>query len=123
MSLEHCSLSRLKKSSTSDLVPDTTNVQRNSAANGVDLTKSKQAATTAKDAFIEWEDDRVADDDYEEGLVFDDDPYEEEIVSGDVGVNLVFKDELEMGDDVFVPIGEEVVEGSEIPEAMFSLLE
>nr|GEU31416.1 RNA-directed DNA polymerase, eukaryota, reverse transcriptase zinc-binding domain protein [Tanacetum cinerariifolium] len=71
----------------------------------------------------EWEDDRVVDDDYEEGLVFDDDPYEEEIVSGDVGVNLVFKDELEMGDDVFVLIGEEVVEGSEIPDAMFPLLE
>nr|GEV09017.1 putative reverse transcriptase domain-containing protein [Tanacetum cinerariifolium] len=70
----------------------------------------------------EWEDDRVADDDYEEGPVFDDDPYEEEIVSGDVGVNLVFKDELEMGDDVFVLIGEEVVESSEIPEAMFPLL-
>nr|GEX47162.1 copia protein [Tanacetum cinerariifolium] len=50
----------------------------------------------------EWEDDRVADDDYEEGPAFDDDPYEEEIVSGDVG---------------------EVVEGSEIPEAMFPLLE
>nr|GEV25744.1 reverse transcriptase domain-containing protein [Tanacetum cinerariifolium] len=51
----------------------------------------------------EWEDDRVVDDDYEEGLVFDDDPYEEEIVNGDV-------DELEMGDDVFVLIGEEVAE-------------
>nr|GEV81598.1 putative reverse transcriptase domain-containing protein [Tanacetum cinerariifolium] len=71
----------------------------------------------------EWEDDRVADDDYEECPVFDDDPYEEEIVSGDVGVNLVFKDELEMGDDVFVLTGEEVAEGSEIPEAMFPLLE
>nr|GFB05772.1 putative reverse transcriptase domain-containing protein [Tanacetum cinerariifolium] len=70
----------------------------------------------------EWEDDRVTYDDYEEGPVFDDDPYEEEIVSRDVGVNLVFKDELEMGDDVFVLIGEEVVEGSEIPEAMFPLL-
>nr|GFA14074.1 hypothetical protein [Tanacetum cinerariifolium] len=55
-------------------------------------------------------------------LVFDDDPYEEDIVSGDVGVNLVFEDELEMGDDVFVLIGEEVAEGSEIPEAMFPLL-
>nr|GEX45372.1 ARID DNA-binding domain-containing protein [Tanacetum cinerariifolium] len=29
--------------------------------------------------------DGVADDDYKEGLVFDDDPYEEELVSGDVG--------------------------------------
>nr|GFA05363.1 putative reverse transcriptase domain-containing protein [Tanacetum cinerariifolium] len=71
----------------------------------------------------EWEDDGVADDDYEEGPVFDDDPYEEEIVSGDVGVNLVFEDESKMGDDVFVLIGEEVAKGSEIPEAMFSLLE
>nr|GEX05283.1 putative ribonuclease H-like domain-containing protein [Tanacetum cinerariifolium] len=33
----------------------------------------------------EWEDDHVADDDYKEGPVFDDDPYKEEIVSGDVG--------------------------------------
>nr|GFB65319.1 reverse transcriptase domain-containing protein [Tanacetum cinerariifolium] len=71
----------------------------------------------------EWEDDGVADDDYEKGPVFDDDPYEEEIVSGDVGVNLVFEDESKMGDDVFVLIGEEVAEGSEILEAMFSLLE
>nr|GEW54743.1 hypothetical protein [Tanacetum cinerariifolium] len=71
----------------------------------------------------EWEDDGVADDDYEEGPVFDDDPYEEEIVNGDVGVNLVFEDELEMRDDVFVLIGEEVGEGSEISEAMFPLLE
>nr|GEY34734.1 hypothetical protein [Tanacetum cinerariifolium] len=44
----------------------------------------------------ECEDDRVANDDYEEGPVFDDDPYEEEI---------------------------EVVEGSEILEVMFPLLE
>nr|GFA40538.1 hypothetical protein [Tanacetum cinerariifolium] len=71
----------------------------------------------------EWEDDGVADDDYEEGPVFDDDPYEEEILSGDVRVNLVFEDELEMGDDVFVLIGEEVAKGSEIPEAMFPLLD
>nr|GFC45232.1 putative reverse transcriptase domain-containing protein [Tanacetum cinerariifolium] len=70
----------------------------------------------------EWEDDRVTDDDYEEGPVFDDDPYEEEIVSGDVGVNLVFEDELEMRDDIFVLIGEEVAEGCEISEAMFPLL-
>nr|GFB32033.1 hypothetical protein [Tanacetum cinerariifolium] len=66
----------------------------------------------------EWEDDRVTDDDYVEGPVFNDDPYEEEIVSGDVGVNLVFEDELEMRDDVFVLIGEEVVEGSEISVAI-----
>nr|GFC73144.1 putative reverse transcriptase domain-containing protein [Tanacetum cinerariifolium] len=71
----------------------------------------------------EWEDDRVTDDDYEEGPVFDDDPYEEEIVSGDVGVNLVFEDELEMGDDAFVLTGKEVAPNSEIPEAMFPLLE
>nr|GEU37960.1 putative reverse transcriptase domain-containing protein [Tanacetum cinerariifolium] len=71
----------------------------------------------------EWEDDRVTDDDYEEGPVFDDDPYEEEIVSGDVGVNLVFEDELEMIDDVFVLTGKEVAPNSEIPEAMFPLLE
>nr|GEV14642.1 putative reverse transcriptase domain-containing protein [Tanacetum cinerariifolium] len=44
----------------------------------------------------ECEDDRLANDDYEEGPVFDDDPYEEEI---------------------------EVVEGSEILEVMFPLLE
>nr|GEY12350.1 hypothetical protein [Tanacetum cinerariifolium] len=31
----------------------------------------------------------VADDDYKEPLVFDDDQYEEELVSGDVGVNLM----------------------------------
>nr|GEV36564.1 hypothetical protein [Tanacetum cinerariifolium] len=68
----------------------------------------------------EWENDRVADDDYDEGPVFDDDPYKEEIVSRDVGV---IKDELEMRDDVFVLIGEEVAEGSEIPEAMFPLHE
>nr|GEV50189.1 hypothetical protein [Tanacetum cinerariifolium] len=71
----------------------------------------------------EWEDDRVTDDDYEEGPVFDDDPYEEEIVSGDVGVNLVFEDELEMGDDAFVLTGKEVAPNSKIPEAMFPLLE
>nr|GEV35924.1 hypothetical protein [Tanacetum cinerariifolium] len=61
--------------------------------------------------------------DLEPSPVFDDDPYEEEIVSEDVGVNLVFKDELEMGDDAFVLIEEEVAEGSEILEAMFLLLE
>nr|GEW81637.1 hypothetical protein [Tanacetum cinerariifolium] len=55
--------------------------------------------------------------------VFDDDPYKEEIMSGDVGVNLVFKDELEMGDDAFVLTRKEVVPNSKIPEAMFPLLE
>nr|GFB44980.1 putative reverse transcriptase domain-containing protein [Tanacetum cinerariifolium] len=49
------------------------------------------------DQFIDHEDDGVADDDYKEGPVFDDDPYEEKI--------------------------EEVAKGSEIPEAMFPLLE
>nr|GFA23186.1 putative reverse transcriptase domain-containing protein [Tanacetum cinerariifolium] len=58
-----------------------------------------------------------------EGTVFDDDPYEEEIVSGDVGVNLVFEDELEMGDDAFMLTGKEVAPNSKIPEAMFPLLE
>nr|GEU54072.1 putative reverse transcriptase domain-containing protein [Tanacetum cinerariifolium] len=38
----------------------------------------------------EWEDDGVADNDYE-ALVFDDDQDEEEIVSGDVGVNLMVR--------------------------------
>nr|GEY74366.1 putative reverse transcriptase domain-containing protein [Tanacetum cinerariifolium] len=71
----------------------------------------------------EWEDDRVADDGYEEGPVFNDDPYEEEIMSGDVGVNLVFEDELEMGYDAFVLAGKEVAPNSEIHEAMFPLLE
>nr|GEW65791.1 hypothetical protein [Tanacetum cinerariifolium] len=48
----------------------------------------------------EWEDDRMTDDDYEEG-----------------------PDELEMGDDAFVLTGKEVAPNSEIPEAMFPLLE
>ncbi|GJV91093.1 putative nucleotidyltransferase, ribonuclease H, partial [Tanacetum coccineum] len=39
----------------------------------------------------EWEDNGLADNDYEESPVFDDEPYEEEIVSGDVGVNLMIK--------------------------------
>nr|GEV22477.1 hypothetical protein [Tanacetum cinerariifolium] len=77
----------------------------------------------ASDFDIEWEDDRVADDDYKEGPVFDDDPYEKEIVSGDVGVNLVFEYELDMRDDAFVLTGKEVASNSEIPEAMFPLLE
>ncbi|GJZ14188.1 putative nucleotidyltransferase, ribonuclease H [Tanacetum coccineum] len=83
--------------------------------------------------------------------LFDDDQYEEEIVSGDVGVNLMVrrscltpkvagddwlkhnifqstctilgKDELEMGDDVFVLIRKEVAKDSKIPEAMIPLLE
>ncbi|GJU25909.1 hypothetical protein Tco_1164530 [Tanacetum coccineum] len=36
------------------------------------------------------EDDGVANDDYEEALVFDDDQYEEDIMSGNVGVNLMW---------------------------------
>ncbi|GKE88486.1 hypothetical protein Tco_1565961 [Tanacetum coccineum] len=39
----------------------------------------------------EWEDNGVADDDYEKPPLFDDDQYEEEIVSGDVGVNLMVR--------------------------------
>ncbi|GJW29150.1 hypothetical protein Tco_0046025 [Tanacetum coccineum] len=39
----------------------------------------------------EWEDDGVANDDYKEALVFDDDQYEEEVVTGDVGVNLIVR--------------------------------
>ncbi|GKC76647.1 putative reverse transcriptase domain-containing protein [Tanacetum coccineum] len=39
----------------------------------------------------ECEDNGVANDDYEEPLVFDDHQYEEEIVSGDVGVNLMVR--------------------------------
>ncbi|GJW83237.1 reverse transcriptase domain-containing protein [Tanacetum coccineum] len=63
----------------------------------------------------EWEDNGVADDEYEEPPMFDDDQYEEEL------------DELEMGDDVFVLIGKEVAKDSEIPAylrnfLMFSLM-
>ncbi|GKD94583.1 hypothetical protein Tco_1374420, partial [Tanacetum coccineum] len=99
-------------------------------------------------------DNDAAYEEYEEALVYDEEPEcEEEYVSGDVGVNLVvrrscltpkadrddwlkhnifqstctisdkFEDELEMGDDVFVLIGKEVVEDSKIPEAMIPLLE
>nr|GEV08087.1 hypothetical protein [Tanacetum cinerariifolium] len=50
----------------------------------------------------------VVGDDYKGPLIFDDDQFE---------------DELEMGDDVFVVIGKEVAPNSEIPEAMFPLLE
>nr|GEV55954.1 putative reverse transcriptase domain-containing protein [Tanacetum cinerariifolium] len=39
----------------------------------------------------EWEDNGVTDEYYEEPLVFDDDQYEEELVSGDVGVNLMVR--------------------------------
>ncbi|GKA44864.1 putative nucleotidyltransferase, ribonuclease H [Tanacetum coccineum] len=39
----------------------------------------------------EWEDDGVANDDYKEALVFDDDQYKEEVVTGDVGVNLMVR--------------------------------
>nr|GFA53301.1 putative reverse transcriptase domain-containing protein [Tanacetum cinerariifolium] len=50
----------------------------------------------------------VAGDDYEGPPMFDDDQFE---------------DELEMGDDAFMLIGKEVAPNSEIPEAMFPLLE
>ncbi|GJU25733.1 hypothetical protein Tco_1164354, partial [Tanacetum coccineum] len=49
-----------------------------------------------------------------------------EVVSKPIGTLLTlsqFKDELEIGDDVFVLIGKEVAEDSEIPEAMIPLLE
>ncbi|GJR80379.1 putative nucleotidyltransferase, ribonuclease H [Tanacetum coccineum] len=39
----------------------------------------------------EWEDDGAVDDEYKEPLVFDDDQYEEEIVSGDVEENLMVR--------------------------------
>ncbi|GJY28281.1 putative reverse transcriptase domain-containing protein [Tanacetum coccineum] len=39
----------------------------------------------------EWEDDGVANDDYTEAPVFDDDQYEEKVVTGDVGVNLMVR--------------------------------
>nr|GEW64013.1 putative reverse transcriptase domain-containing protein [Tanacetum cinerariifolium] len=59
-------------------------------------------------SFNEWRDYGVASDDYEGPPMFDDDQFE---------------DELEMGDDAFVLIGKEVAPNSEIPEAMFPLLE
>ncbi|GJV96777.1 putative nucleotidyltransferase, ribonuclease H [Tanacetum coccineum] len=49
-----------------------------------------------------------------------------EVISKPTGTLLTlsqFEDELEMGDDVFVLIGKEVAEDSEIPEAMIPLLE
>ncbi|GKE10335.1 putative nucleotidyltransferase, ribonuclease H, partial [Tanacetum coccineum] len=49
-----------------------------------------------------------------------------EVISKPTGTLLTlsqFKDELEVGDDVFVLIGKEVAEDSEIPEAMIPLLE
>ncbi|GJQ89254.1 putative nucleotidyltransferase, ribonuclease H [Tanacetum coccineum] len=49
-----------------------------------------------------------------------------EVVSKPTGTLLTlsrFKDELEIGDDVFVLIGKEVAEDSKIPEAMIPLLE
>nr|GEU37798.1 putative reverse transcriptase domain-containing protein [Tanacetum cinerariifolium] len=59
-------------------------------------------------SFDEWRDYGVAGNDYEGPLIFDDDQFE---------------DELEMRDDAFVLIGKEVAPNSEIPEAMFPLLE
>ncbi|GKD44667.1 hypothetical protein Tco_1269312 [Tanacetum coccineum] len=38
---------------------------------------------------FEWVDDGVANDNYEEALVFDDDKYKEEVMTRDVGVNLM----------------------------------
>nr|GEV44791.1 putative reverse transcriptase domain-containing protein [Tanacetum cinerariifolium] len=59
-------------------------------------------------SFDEWRDYGVAGDDYEGLSMFDDDQFE---------------DKLEMGDDAFVLIRKEVALNSEIPEAMFPLLE
>nr|GEX90421.1 CFE protein [Tanacetum cinerariifolium] len=59
-------------------------------------------------SFDEWRDYSVVGDDYEGPLMFNDDQ---------------FKDKLEMGDYAFVLIGKEVSPNSEIPEAMFPLLE
>nr|GEZ69273.1 putative reverse transcriptase domain-containing protein [Tanacetum cinerariifolium] len=59
-------------------------------------------------SFDEWRDYGVAGDDYEGPPIFEDDQFE---------------DELEMGDDAIVLIGKEEAPNSEIPEAMFSLLE
>nr|GEY09400.1 hypothetical protein [Tanacetum cinerariifolium] len=59
-------------------------------------------------SFDEWRDYGVACDDYEGPLMFNDDQFE---------------DELEIGDDAFVLIGKDVSSNSEIPEAMFPLLE
>nr|GFD24780.1 hypothetical protein [Tanacetum cinerariifolium] len=47
----------------------------------------------------------------------------EVIVSKRVHVPFLFEDELEMEDDIFVLIGKEVAEDSEISEAMIPLLE
>ncbi|GKG16965.1 putative reverse transcriptase domain-containing protein [Tanacetum coccineum] len=53
--------------------------------------KCKKARKRHLFADEEWEDEGVAYDEYEEPLVFDDDQYEEEIVRGDVGVNLMVR--------------------------------
>ncbi|GJZ10768.1 hypothetical protein Tco_0545527 [Tanacetum coccineum] len=82
---------------------------------------------------VEWEDDGVVDNNYEKALVFNDDQYKAEIVSGDVGVNLMitlmpntpkelvnkptgtlltlsqFEDELEMGDEVHKVVHENLL--------------
>nr|GEX71966.1 hypothetical protein [Tanacetum cinerariifolium] len=50
----------------------------------------------------------------------------DEVVNKPTGTLLTlsqFEDELEMGDDIFVLIGKEVAEDSEVPEAMIPLLE
>nr|GEV78603.1 putative reverse transcriptase domain-containing protein [Tanacetum cinerariifolium] len=68
----------------------------------------------------EWEADDVADDDYKEPLVFNDDQYEEGIVSGDVGITLMPNKPKEL---VNKPTGMEVAKDSEIPKTMILLLE
>nr|GFD51580.1 putative reverse transcriptase domain-containing protein [Tanacetum cinerariifolium] len=59
-------------------------------------------------SFDEWRDYGVAGDDYKGPSMFNDDQFE---------------DELEIGDDAFLLKGKEVSPNSEIPEAMFPLLE
>nr|GEX39023.1 putative reverse transcriptase domain-containing protein [Tanacetum cinerariifolium] len=84
----------------------------------------------------EWKDNGVADEDYEEPPVFDDDQYEEELVSGDVGVNLMVRRSCltpkAVGDDwlkhnIFqstcIILGKEVAKDSEITDAMIPLLQ
>ncbi|GKB84178.1 hypothetical protein Tco_0956450 [Tanacetum coccineum] len=56
--------------------------------------KSECKKTGKKTLFAEpeeWEDDGVANDDYKEALIFDDDQYEEEVLTRDVGVNLMVR--------------------------------
>ncbi|GKB42763.1 putative reverse transcriptase domain-containing protein [Tanacetum coccineum] len=93
--------------------------------------QSKCKKAGKRHLFSDLEGDDAAYEEYEEALIYDEEPEcEEEYVSGDVGLPTgtlltlsQFEDELEMGDDVFVLIGKEVAKDSEIPEAMIPLLE